>query len=60
MLLRTLETQTHACRSEKALKKLRRTLTEMCEDFYNTPSLANYGRKRSASTKDTPALKKTA
>ena len=63
-LLRILDNQTYACRSVEALQKLRRTLTEMCSDFsnslYNTPSLANYGRKRSASTKDTPALKKTA
>ena len=63
-LLRILDNQTYACRSVEALQKLRRTLTEMCSDFsnslYNTPSLANYGRKRSASTKDTPTLKKTA
>lgn len=63
-LLRILDNQTYACRSVEALQKLRRTLTEMCSDFsnslYNTPSLANYGRKRSASTKDMPALKKTA
>ena len=48
----------------EALQKLRRTLTEMCSDFsnslYNTPTLASLGRKRSASTKDSPALKKTA
>ena len=63
-LLRILDNQTYACCSVEALQKLRRTLTEMCSDFsnslYNTPSLANYGRKRSASTKDMPALKKTA
>ena len=63
-LLRILDNQTYACRSVEALQKLRRTLTEMCSDFsnslYNTPTLTSLGRKRSASTKDSPALKKTA
>ena len=62
--LRILENQTYACRSVEALQKLRCRLFEVADDFFNslddTPTLATYGRKRSASTKDTPALKKMA
>ena len=59
-----LDNHTYACHGVEAMQKLRRTLTEMCSDFsnsfYNTPTLTSLGRKRSASTKDSPALKKTA